>query len=84
MLHFKSWTVEKWDTLPVWFVEQKGGVPLSTNDKKRRRERNKRELPKIEDTEFAKEKLVNKAIQRSYNQSGLADEPLSEADDAWY
>lgn len=55
---------------------------MSTNDKKRRRERNKRELPKIEDTEFAKEKLVNKAIQRSYNQSGLADEPLSEADDA--
>jgi len=41
----------------------------------------KREWPKIEDTEFGKERLVSQAVQRSYNQSGLEDEPLSEEDE---
>ncbi|WP_054949009.1 hypothetical protein [Numidum massiliense] len=38
----------------------------------------RRSLPPIEDTEFASEGLVNKAIQRSYRQSGRPNEPLDE------
>lgn len=56
-------------------------VTEKSKAKKRAREREKRELPKIEDTEFAEEKLVSKAIQRSYNQSGNIQEPLTEKDE---
>lgn len=41
----------------------------------------KRKWPKIEDTEFGKERLVSQAVQRSYNQSGLEGEALSEEDE---
>lgn len=55
-------------------------VTEKSKAKKRSRERAKRELPKIEETEFAEERLVSKAIQRSYNQSGVIHEPLTEND----
>lgn len=51
------------------------------DENKRPRKREERVLPKIEDTEFGKEKLVSQAIQRSYNQSGVVDEPLTEDDE---
>lgn len=54
---------------------------MAKNQPQQRRSQSKRKLPKIEETEFAEDRLVSKAVQRSYRQSGLTDEPLTDKDD---
>lgn len=49
--------------------------------KKRADKRMNKALPEVEDTEFGEERLVHKAIQRSYNQSGVTDELLANEED---